>query len=78
MLGATLGRPLTVQDLDPEPVREQLGQFMDPEFVAALFALMAETVGRSAPLNDVVERITGHPARTYAQWAEDHRADFDG
>ncbi|MGY0232150.1 NAD(P)H-binding protein [Longispora urticae] len=78
VLGGTLGRPLTVEDLDPEPVREQLGQFMDPEFVAALFALMARSVGGSAPVNDVVERITGHPARTYAQWTEDHRADFGG
>ncbi|MER5609477.1 NAD(P)H-binding protein [Micromonospora tulbaghiae] len=25
-----------------------------------------------------VEQITGHPARTYARWAADHRADFGG
>lgn len=27
---------------------------------------------------DLVERITGHPARTYAQWTADHTADFGG
>ncbi|WP_233586248.1 NAD(P)H-binding protein [Micromonospora sp. BL1] len=78
ILGETLGRPLTVEDLDPEPVLEQMSQFMDPEFVAALFGLMAQAVGRPAPVNDVIEQITGHPARTYARWAADHRADFGG
>ncbi|MET9260918.1 NAD(P)H-binding protein [Amycolatopsis sp. NPDC004079] len=76
VLGETLGRPLTLEDLDPEPVREQMSQFMDPEFLTALFDLMAQTVGKPAPVNDLVERITGHPARGYAQWTADHRADF--
>ena len=78
ILGETLGRPLTVEDLDPEPVLEQMSQFMDPEFLAALFALMEQSVGKPAPVNDVIEQITGHPARTYARWAADHRADFGG
>lgn len=78
ILGGTLGRHLTVEDLDPAPVLEQMGRFMDREFLAALFALMAQAVGKPAPVNDVIERVTGHPARTYAQWAEDHRADFGG
>ncbi|MFE3171386.1 NAD(P)H-binding protein [Amycolatopsis sp. NPDC059090] len=76
VLGETLGRPLAIEDLDPEPVREQMSQFMDPEFLAALFDLMAQTVGKPAPVNDLVEQITGHPARSYAQWTADHRADF--
>jgi uncharacterized protein YbjT (DUF2867 family) len=78
ILGATLRRPLTIEELDPEPVREQLSRFMDPEFVAALLGLMGATVGKPAPVTDVVEQITGHPARGYAQWTADHRADFGG
>jgi len=27
-------------------------------------------------ISDSVERITGHPARSFAQWAHDHEADF--
>lgn len=76
ILGDALGRALTVEDLDPEPVREQMSRFMDAEFLAALFGLMRDAVGKPAPVNDVVEQITGHPARTYAQWAADHKADF--
>lgn len=78
ILGETLGRPLTVEDLDPEPVRQQMSQFMDPGFLAALFELMAQSVGKPAPVNDVVEQITGHSARAYTEWAADHRADFGG
>ncbi|MFD2467213.1 NmrA family NAD(P)-binding protein [Amycolatopsis silviterrae] len=78
ILGETLGRPLVVEDLDPEPVREQMSQFMDPAFLAALFDLMAGTVGKPAPVNDLVEQLTGHPPRSYVQWAADHRADFIG
>ncbi|MEV5742950.1 NAD(P)H-binding protein [Microbispora rosea] len=78
ILGGTLGRALTVEDLDPEPVRAQMSQFMDADFLAALFGLMARAVGKPAPVNGVVEEITGHPARTYAQWTRDHKADFGG
>jgi uncharacterized protein YbjT (DUF2867 family) len=78
VLGETLGRPLTVEDLDPAPVLEQMSQFMDPEFLIALFGLMEATVGKPALVNDTIERITGHPARTYAEWAADHRVDFGG
>ncbi|MEV8638997.1 NAD(P)H-binding protein [Streptosporangium sp. NPDC051023] len=76
ILGEALGRPLTTEDLDPEPVLQQMSAFMDPAFLNALFSLMAATVGKPAEVNDTVERITGHPARTYAQWAADHAADF--
>ncbi|REE96844.1 NAD(P)H-binding protein [Thermomonospora umbrina] len=76
ILGRALGRPLTFAELDPAPVREQMGRFMDADFVNALFDLMEATVGKPAPVNDVVERITGRPARTYARWAADHVADF--
>ncbi|SCL44818.1 Uncharacterized conserved protein YbjT, contains NAD(P)-binding and DUF2867 domains [Micromonospora citrea] len=76
ILGETLGRSFTVEDLDPQPVLEQMSQFMDRQFLTALFRLMAEAVGKPAPVNDTVEQITGHPARTYAEWTAEHRADF--
>jgi hypothetical protein len=38
--------------------------------------MFADFVGRSADVSPDVERITGSPARTFAQWATDHAADF--
>ncbi|NRQ31123.1 NmrA family NAD(P)-binding protein [Nonomuraea sp. NN258] len=76
VLGSALGRSLSFEEIDDQPVRAQLGQFMDPAFINALFDLMAATAGRPAAVNSLVEDITGRPARTYAQWAADHVADF--
>ncbi|MGR6915646.1 NAD(P)H-binding protein [[Actinomadura] parvosata] len=76
VLGEALGRPLRFEELDAGPVREQLAQFMDRAFVNALFDLMEATVGKVATVNSLVEELTGRPARTYAQWAADHVADF--
>lgn len=76
VLGLALGRELHFEELPDQDVRQQLSQFMDAAFVGALLDLMAATVGRPSAVNDTVERLTGHPARSYADWAEDHLADF--
>jgi uncharacterized protein YbjT (DUF2867 family) len=76
LLGEALDRPLSFEELDAGPVRDQMSRFMDGDFVNALFDLMEATVGKPAPVNDVVERITGRTPRTYTQWANDHIADF--
>ncbi|MYS86265.1 NAD(P)H-binding protein [Embleya scabrispora] len=76
ILGEVLGRLLVFEELDDAPVREQMSRFLDAPFVNALFDLMAATVGRPAQVNDTVEQLTGRPARTYAEWVADHRADF--
>lgn len=78
IIGDVIGRPLRFEEVDVEPVKQMLGQFMDPPFVDALFGLLAETVGKPAPTTPVVERLTGHPPRTFAQWAADHAAEFTG
>lgn len=74
--GTALARPLSFEELDDAPVREQMAQFMDPAFINALFDLMAATVDKPAPVNANVEQLTGHTSRGYAQWVDDHIADF--
>ncbi|MFE6857993.1 NAD(P)H-binding protein [Nocardia sp. NPDC057668] len=76
ILGAALGRPLVFEELDDAPVRAQMANFMDPAFINALFDLMAATVGKPAQVNSVVEDLTGHAPRGYAEWVTDHLADF--
>jgi hypothetical protein len=36
----------------------------------------ARAAGKKAEVTHEVERITGHPARSFAEWARDHAADF--
>ncbi|MEV5609996.1 NmrA family NAD(P)-binding protein [Streptomyces sp. NPDC052225] len=76
VLGRALGRDLRFEEVPDQAVREQLSQFMDADFVGALLDLMAATAGKPAAVNDTVEQLTGHPARPYTQWADDHLADF--
>lgn len=76
ILAATLNRPLTFEELDDAPVRAQMSQFMDPPFINALFDLMAESIGKPAPLNTTIEDLTGHAPRPYTEWVTDHLADF--
>ncbi|MFJ8431968.1 NmrA family NAD(P)-binding protein [Kitasatospora sp. NPDC094019] len=75
-LGRALGRGLSFEEVPAPAVREQLGRFMDADFVAALLDLMAATAGKPAPVNDTVERLTGHPARPYTRWLTDNLAAF--
>ncbi|MEU8118105.1 NAD(P)H-binding protein [Spirillospora sp. NPDC049024] len=76
VLGEALGRPLRFEEMPDGPLREQMGNFMDPDFVNALFDLMAATVGKPAPDTSVVADLTGHAPRTYADWAAEHAGDF--
>ena len=55
---------------------------MRPEFIPAavmetLLDIYARYVGRTAPVTDTVEAVTGRPARDFRQWVADHRAAFE-
>lgn len=76
-LGKALDRPVYYEELPPAVVRDGLGKQGVPQpIVDALFDVWSQSVGRSALVTDTVERITGHPARTFAEWVSDHAADF--
>jgi hypothetical protein len=76
-IGAAIGRKLRWVELPPGIAREQLlREWGDPAFVDGALSYWASLVGRPEPVTDTVERVTGHPARTFAQWARDHADDF--
>lgn len=76
LIGQALGRPLVYQELPPEVAREQMSRFMPPFILNTLFEQWEQSVGNPAQVYDTVERLTGRPARTFAQWAADRAADF--
>lgn len=77
ILGRCLARPLSFEELDAGPVRRQMAQFLDGDFVKALFDLMAATVGRQAEVTPAIRTLTGREPRSYREWADDHIADFE-
>ena len=69
------------EELDPVEARAEWISDGYPEtFVDWIFAMWAESTRNPAPTNqqwaDVGPHLTGRPARTFAQWARDHAADF--
>ncbi|NNH74151.1 NAD(P)H-binding protein [Nocardia uniformis] len=74
-LGQALGRPLRWEEISPQQAEQQMdwlpAEYAD--FVLGGLAMMVEAPGQPT---STIHEITGSPARTYAEWAVDHTADF--
>lgn len=76
-IGAAIGRELSWVELSAEAARRQLlAEWGDAAFVDGALTYWASLVDHPEPVTDTVERITGHPARTFRQWAQDHAEEF--
>ncbi|MGC4747038.1 NAD(P)H-binding protein [Micromonospora sp. DT201] len=78
-IGAAIGVQVRFEELDPAEARRQwLRDGFDEETVDWMIALLADAVdGTGAlPPTDTYLRVTERPPRTFAQWANDHAADF--
>nr|WP_042190342.1 NAD(P)H-binding protein [Kibdelosporangium sp. MJ126-NF4]CEL19253.1 Oxidoreductase [Kibdelosporangium sp. MJ126-NF4]CTQ94948.1 Oxidoreductase [Kibdelosporangium sp. MJ126-NF4] len=80
LIGAAIGREIEVVDQQGEEARaaliEQFGGWGTVEFVDAMIRIQQNTIGKPADLADGVQKVLGRPARTFAEWTEDHKADF--
>ncbi|MFG2133938.1 NAD(P)H-binding protein [Streptomyces sp. NPDC048751] len=78
VLSAVLGRPVTTNDLSPRETREFLSTWgldeAQAEGVLAGTAFVRE--GGNAVVTEDVREVLGRPARTYREWAWDHRKAF--
>ncbi|MCP2323846.1 uncharacterized protein YbjT (DUF2867 family)/ketosteroid isomerase-like protein [Hamadaea flava] len=77
IIGETIGRPLRFDEQPPEEARAQMvANWGDEAFVDKALGHWASIVTAPEPVVDTVERLTGRPARTFADWAADHAAHF--
>jgi uncharacterized protein YbjT (DUF2867 family) len=76
ILGDALSRRIPVDDLSREQALARREPWMPEPVLEALLDTAAASIGVPAPVNNTVERITGHPARPFLEWALAHRADF--
>ncbi|MEV5508386.1 NmrA family NAD(P)-binding protein [Streptomyces orinoci] len=77
-VGRAAGRPVTVQRVSPEEWKREMAQYIPGPLADALLGLWRDSDGREQEITDEVRELTGHPARSFAQWAQDHAADFGG
>ncbi|MFG2286414.1 SDR family oxidoreductase [Streptomyces sp. NPDC048595] len=77
-IGRAIGRETRVEQIsEDEAVEAMAGPHLPKEAARELVRMFGGTVdGPPFALSDAVERVTGHPARPFAQWARDHAADF--
>jgi uncharacterized protein YbjT (DUF2867 family) len=74
IIGTVLGRPLTYFEAPPQIVRQRFIDLgLGAEFADAYMAMLAEALDKPALVTREVEKITGRPATTFAQWVSDHR-----
>ncbi|MFC8132092.1 NAD(P)H-binding protein [Streptomyces sp. NPDC057302] len=75
-IGRALGRDLRFDEVPPEEVTEAMFPHVPAAMLPALLKSFAAAVGVAPEITSTVESVTGTPARTFTQWAQDHREDF--
>lgn len=75
LIGEAINRPLQVEPQNLDDYRRTLSRW-PPEIIEARIRRLAALVGHPAPVTDTVREVTARPARTFAEWAADHAADF--
>ena len=75
-LGRALGRSLHIEEISPERSRIELFSSWPVPAVDMLLTAWAAAIGQPACVTSDVAEITGAPARTFFEWAVDHRAEF--
>ena len=74
IIGRVLGRPLRYFEAPPDMVRQRFIDLgLGAEFADAYTAMLADALDKPALVTREVEKITGRPATTVAQWVSDHR-----
>jgi uncharacterized protein YbjT (DUF2867 family) len=77
IVGRVLGRPLRYFEVPAAVVRQRfIGLGLGAEFADAYTAMLADALDKPALVTREVEKITGRPATTFAQWVADHRQLF--
>ncbi|MEU9329209.1 NAD(P)H-binding protein [Streptomyces canus] len=76
-LGTALDRTLSFVEAAPDEIRRgMLAAGLPDEVPDRLLGSLADYAREAGPATDTVRRLLGRPARTYATWAQDHRAAF--
>ncbi|MGA5701792.1 NAD(P)H-binding protein [Peterkaempfera bronchialis] len=76
IISEVIGRPLEFEELTEAEAREALAPIVPVWVMDAVVGYWAHSDGIPTHLSDTVERITGRPARTFAEWVADHAAAF--
>ncbi|GLY77892.1 NAD(P)H-binding protein [Actinoallomurus iriomotensis] len=75
-IGDAIGRDVRLDVVSAEEARAELSRTIPPIGVETFLRLWAARDGKPAETSATVQEVTGRPARTFAEWAQDHAGDF--
>jgi uncharacterized protein YbjT (DUF2867 family) len=76
-IGRAVGKDLHVVPLTSDAARQaMLDQGADPALAASAVSYWASLVDNPEPVTTTVTELTGRPALTFAQWADEHADEF--
>jgi uncharacterized protein YbjT (DUF2867 family) len=78
IIGETLGRRIQFQELSPDEFRRETAGVWPGPIVDMLLAAWGAASGLPAFVTSTVAEVTGTPARTFREWANDHSEAFRG
>jgi uncharacterized protein YbjT (DUF2867 family) len=76
IIGDTIGRPLSFEELSPQAAREGILAAVPGAVADMLLTAYGAAVNVPAYVTSAIEDVTGVPARSFQQWAADHADDF--
>ncbi|HET6213135.1 MAG TPA: NAD(P)H-binding protein [Micromonosporaceae bacterium] len=71
LIGAALDRPLVYEELSPDEARQAISPYAPAD---VLFETWERHRDTPAPVTDTVQRLTGQPPRSPAEWAANYPA----
>jgi uncharacterized protein YbjT (DUF2867 family) len=76
LIGEVLDRPVFLDEVSPAVAREELFAKWPVPIVDMLLAAWPRLIGTPVLVTPTVEEVTGSPARTFREWAQDHAGAF--
>lgn len=74
-IAEAIGRSIPLVEITPDEFRAEAAEFIPTPIVSMLLDYWRDTLATPDRVRPVTP-LTGHPGRTLAQWARDHRAEF--
>ncbi|MFF1823450.1 NAD(P)H-binding protein [Kribbella sp. NPDC058245] len=75
-LSAVIGRPIAINQVTPDEWKQEMADYVPGPYADALLNWWRSNDGKPVRLTGTVDHLTGHPARSFATWAQDHVNDF--
>lgn len=76
LIGEATGTTIRVEALSVEQARAQFARFESPEVVDAILEFIIAAADGGSPATTTAQEVIGRAPASFAQWADEHAADF--